>query len=376
MRGAWRYSIVAAWLVVGGCASKQSSDAPVAAANDGGAPTDDASVPVDDASYDLELPDAGTLPLGKADALRIGDERAIDLMSTWAIAADGSVTAVFDREDVAVTESALWKIRSRDGRRFTKAQRMDVSKTAIAATPSFVGDRLYFVSAAGLRTTPTLGVVESDGQVTTMARIVGVDSMLSWPRFAKLADGSVAVAFRDGKSVPQFARSADGAKFGESVAISAQPGAMPAVAEMSDGTLAFSYQEQNETEAMISYFVLSHDGGATWSERIRVSDSANVHDTSFVARADGAGLDVYYIHPEDGRGFSLFRRSVGSIGGLGPEERVTSAELGEPSKPSAARRADGRLMVGWSEIVERSKADYSPTVQQLVIAQLASDAPL
>src|SRR5207253_1555253 len=140
---------------------------------------------------------------------------------------------------------------------------------------------------------------------TALPRIAGVDSMLSWPKFKSLKDGTVIVAFRDGKSVPRFASSSDGTKFGASVAVAGddEQGAMPDVAEMSDGTLAFSFQQQSTGEAMISYVVLSSDGGASWSERIRVSESVNVHDTSFVARADGKGLDVYYIHPAGSHGF-------------------------------------------------------------------------
>lgn len=121
--------------------------------------------------------------------------------------------------------------------------------------------------------------------------------------------------------------------------------------------------------------MLSHDRGATWSERIRVSDNANVHDTSIVRRADGAGVDFYYNYPGGTNGFSLSRRSLGVLGGLGAEERVTSVELGEPSKPSVVRRNDGRLVVAWLEIADRSDMDFAPVVQQVVVAEVASDAP-
>lgn len=334
-------------------------------------------------SYDLELPSAGTLPLGKSDALRVGDVREIDHSIAWEVSADGAVRVAFDRTDVALTRSGLWSFSSPDGKRFSKPRQLDVSDAALVGSPSLVDGRLYFLSSSSIQATPTLQrwtLDASKSEVTKLSRIPGVDWLLSWPKFQRLDDGAIAVAFRDGRSVPRFASSGDGAdetKFGASVAVAGEEeqGAMPALGETSDGTLVFSFQQESTTESMIAYVVLSHDRGATWSERIRVSESVNVHDTSLVRRADGAGVDLYYIHPGGTNGFSLYRRSLGSRGGLGAEERVTSPELAEPSKPSVVRRKDGRLLVAWSEISERSETDFTPVVQQVVVAELANDAP-
>lgn len=356
----------------------------------GPAPVDDGNggvkePPPTSESYDLELPAAGTLPLAKGDVLAISDGDDVDLMTAWNVGANGELRATFDRGDVELTRSALWSFTSLDGKRFSKPRLVDVSNAALVASPSFAVGNLYFLTSTSLRATPTVRRWAFDGapedardDSTELPRIAGIDSMLSWPKFKVLSDGSVAVAFRDGTSVPRFATSADGTKFAPSVAVAGdgERGAMPDVAEMSDGTLAFSFQEQSTGEAMISYVVLSHDRGASWSERIRVSESVNVHDTSFVARADGTGLDLYYIHPAGSHGFSLFRRALGVLGTLGPEERVTSPDLGEPSKPSIVRRKDGRLVAAWAEISERSTTDFTPVVQRIRLAELLGDASL
>jgi hypothetical protein len=331
-------------------------------------------------SYELALPVAGTLPLDEANVLRLSDAREIDLSTAWEVDADGFVRGTFDRSDIEFSRSRLWSFSSPDGKRFSRPRLLEASNAAFVGSPSLVAGRLYFVTSSSMQATPTLHRWEIDAaasQATKLPRIPGVDWLLSWPKFTRLDDGAVAVAFRDGTSVPRFALSPDGTKFAPSVAVAgaSEQGAMPALGAMSDGTLAFTFQQESTTESMISYVVLSHDRGATWSERIRVSEAMNVHDTSSVRRADGAGIDLYYIHPEGSRGFSLFRRSLGPHGGLGLEERVTSAEVGEPSKPSVVRRKDGRLVVAWSEIAERSEADFAPIVQQVVLAELASDAP-
>lgn len=332
-------------------------------------------------SYDLELPPAGTMPLAKADVLEISDGQDVDMMTAWNVGADGSLRAAFDRGDVELTTSAIWSFASPDGQRFSKPRLVDVSNAALVSAPTFAAGKMYFMTSTSLRATPTVRrwtFGDPAEQVSELARIPGVDSMLSWPKFKDLKDGSVVVAFRDGKSVPRFASSPDGTKFAPSIAVAGntEQGAMPDVAEMNDGTLAFSFQQQSTSEAMISYVVLSHDGGATWSERIRVSESVNVHDTSFVARADGNGLDLYYIHPAGTRGFSLFRRALGVLGTLGPEERVTGTDVVEPSKPSVVRRKDGKLVAAWAEISERSTTDFTPVVQRIRLAALAGDASL
>lgn len=374
------------WVFVGaalvGCSS--GADGAGGAPDAGGRPpvveADEPKVEEEDpASYELELPAAGTLPLGANDVLRVSDTADIDFTSTWHVAEDGAITAVFDRADIAFSRSEIYRVRSRDGRRFTKPERMPVGTkpASLVGGPSLASSGgMYFLSAAALQARPKISFMPKGSvEPETVSSIPGVDGMLSWPRFRSLAEGGVGVAFRDGRSVPHFARSADGKTFDPPVIVRDAGGAMADVAEMKDGTLAFTYQQESTVDAMVSYVVLSHDGGKTWSEPIRVSDEANVHDTSAVARADGHGVDLYFIHPGGNHGFSLYRRSLGTNGELGSEERVTRPNLGEPSKPSAARRADGTVIVGWSEIAERSEIDRTPSVQRLVIAEIATDAP-
>jgi hypothetical protein len=381
----WAFAILN--VVIAGCSdgapagSDVTGAAPVPA--DGSSGGGDPGIEPDEPAevYDLALPKAGALPLGNDDVLRISEGADVDVMTAWMVAPDGKLRATFDRGDVDLTRSALWSFASPDGVRFSRPRQLNVSSATLVASPSFAANKLYFVSSSSLRATATIGhwaIGDKESEATKLPRIVGVDSLLSWPKFRSVADGSVVVAFRDGNSVPRFARSADGKTFAPSVAAAGEGerGAMPDVAEMIDGTLAYSFQQESTSEAMISYVVLSRDHGATWSERIRVSENANVHDTSFVLRADGKGLDLYYIHPTTVNAFSLFRRSLGVMGALGPEEQVTTPAVGEPSKPSVVRRKDGRLVVAWAEISERSPESGAPTIQRLVLAELANDAPL
>ncbi len=353
-------------------AKKAMIDEVLAAASGGGAPAP------------LELPPAGALPLGKADVLRLDDTRAMAMGSSFAAGADGSLTIVFDRTDAAFTRSELLVAHSRDGRHFTAPEPITLpgAKPAFVASPSAVTvgaqSFLYFESAERLDVRPTLAraplVAGRLGPVELLPPIAGVEWLQSWPKFAPLADGGLGVAFRDGRSTPFFATSADGMAFGAPNRI-ALAGAMPDFGQAKDGTLAFSFQLDTPTEPMVSYVRLSQNGGTSWSAPIRISPESNVHDTTILARADG-GFDLYYIYPPaDHRGFSLFRRALTTAGALGPEERLTSKELGEPSKPQAVRRSDGRIVVAYSEIAERAPTTFEPSVQQIVLAELTGDAP-
>jgi hypothetical protein len=302
------------------------------------------------------------------------------MMSAWDVSADGSVTAFFDTSDVAITRASIQFVHSADGRHFTKPRTLPLPGGAVVASPTVVrhgsSSHLYYASSASLRARPSVSRLRTAdvlfGVAEPVAPIAGVDTALSWPSFAPLASGETVVAFRDGRSVPHFAASADGKSFGDPRPIG-EPGAMAAVTEIGGGTLVYTYQHPTATEPMVSYARLSHDRGATWSAPVRVASSPNVHDTSVLARADGGG-DLYYIYPPDAHGFSLYRRSITAAGELGPEQRLTVSELGEPSKPRAARLPDGRVLVAFADIAARSP-DLQPAVQQIVIAELAGDAP-
>lgn len=327
---------------------------------------------------DLVLPSDRALPLRRADVLRIGDAREIDMMSTLATDASGAITGVFDRGNANLTQSSLFAFQSTDGVRFTRPRRVVVpGAPALVGSPSLVGTSLYFAAANSLQEAPAIGRAPlaggTLGAIEMLPPVAGVDWLLSWPTFSELSGGKVALAFRDGAGIPRFSASSDGKTFALPRTVVASGAAMVSSAQANDGTIAVSYQMTTATEPMVSFVVLSRDGGTSWSAPIRIAPANNVHDTSMLARSDG-GLDLYYIHPPDAHGFSLFRRALSSAGVLGPEERLTASETGEPSKPKALRTKDGRVVVAWADIAERAPSG-EPAVQQIVLAKLAGDAP-
>lgn len=331
---------------------------------------------------DLVLPADRALPLGRADVLRIGDAREVDMMSALASDASGAVTGVFDRSNVDLTRSGLYLFQSADGVRFTRPRRLLVPSTApLVASPSLVANggrtSLYFASAPSLQVPPTVNRISFEGgtlgAVETLPAVAGIDWLLSWPTFSALAGGGVALAFRDGAALPRFSVSTDGKTFAAPRAAVQTGAAMVGSAQANDGTIAVSYQVTTATEPMVSFVVFSRDGGTSWTAPIRIAPESNVHDTTMLARADG-GLDLYYIYPPDAHGFSLFRRSLSTTGVLGPEQRLTASETGEPSKPKALRTRDGSVLVAWADIAERG-ASGEPVVQQMVLAKLGGDAP-
>jgi hypothetical protein len=236
---------------------------------------------------------------------------------------------------------------------------------------------LYHEEAKTLRGRPSiwrsaLGADGRWGAPEALPAIADVTSLLSWPEFTAMGDGTL-LSFRGGAiSACRAAISNDGVAFQMTTPPCTASAAMAAGATFKNGSLAFSHQNGDPTN-MISYVMTSTDRGATWSTPAAVSSAANVHDTSFAPRLDG-GLDLYFIYPPDTHGFSLFRRALTPTGILGPEERVTQSSLGEPSKPHVVRLADGRLLLSYAEIAKRAPSG-EPSVQRIVLAALGTDAP-
>lgn len=317
----------------------------------------------------IPLPDA--LPLGGSDVLRLGPGLILDVASTMAQASDGSVSLVFESFDRNLTTGELWITSSPEGRRFTLPVPLGFTDQPLEASPSFVRGTLYFAAAADLTSAPTLyrAIV---GAPEALPAVEGMSSLLSWPRLHAWGERA-ALVFRDGASLPAFASGDDLEQLGEPVTIGADPAAMVALGVFGDGSLALAYQHPVGDEPMVS-FIRRSDDGATWTDPVRVTGASDdVHDTALAARADG-GLDLYYIYPEDTSGFALFRRALSSDGSLGVEERVTAGAIGEPSKPSALRLTNGRVLLAFAAITARG-ATGEPTRQELVLASLPSEAP-
>lgn len=335
---------------------------------------DGAGTCVDDKVFDPT-----PLPIGSAEVFRVGLPGRIEVASAVGEIADGELIVVWDRFDEAFSEGELWTSRSSDLINWTAPSALEIGTSTFEASPSILPINntlwLYFVETDGVYSSPTTGRSHWEGSNWSAPEyldpIGGIANLLAWPKFAVLLDGRVAVAFRDGASLPKLAISSNGVSFENAHVVSQEGAAMPAVGQFANGKLAFSYQ--TGSGGLMSSWVRLSEDGATWSDAVRVSESStNVHDTTLVRRLDG-NLDLYYIYPCSGAGFCLHRRCLGSDGALGPEEQVTLPEIGETSKPEALRLSDGRLLLLWATITARSAQGY-PSEQVLHGAILAGDA--
>lgn len=333
-----------------------------------------------DAAPDATVQDAAPptpLPLTRADVVVIGP--AIETDVGGGHLSDGSL--VFDSSDAEFSRSSLFRVIL-DPAGHGAPQEIDgLSDQPIVAGPSVVevgGEAwLYYVDGPGLDTVE-VGIKRArwDGAGWGAPEAVGPlpeTWLLSWPRFVAVGDG-VAVAYRDWNSAPHYAWSPDGVTFEPATRL-APAGALATVAAFGDGSLVSTWQEETAERPFVARFSISRDRGATWSPGVAVTEShGNVHDTAPVLRRDG-DIDLYYIYPASARGFVLFRRHLTVDGRLGPEERVTADVLGEPSKPGAARLADGALRLWWAEISARDPVQGWPTEQRLVVTRVHGDAP-
>lgn len=339
------------------------------------------SGPAGDVGSDVGAPPT-PLPLALSDTVLVGPPGAIDMTAAGFEGEQGPLV-VFERFDADFLSAKHWVTRLEpapvggwSGAALLEPQPPD----AFVAAPSSVevgGERwLYGARASTLQGAAALFRARLEaagfGAAQALPAIGGVGSLLAWPRFFDLPDGRVGVAFRDGASRPRLALSADGQAFATPVTVG-PPGAMADACAFADGTLLFTYQ--TEDAPMTSWLRISRDDGATWTPAQKVTESStNVHDTAPVRRLDGA-VDLYYIYPAGGAGFSLFRRAVSAAGALGPEQQVTALEVGDTSKPGATRLRDGRLLLTWAEISARAPATGEPTEQRLWLALLSGDAP-
>lgn len=334
-----------------------------------------------DAGAWLSLETAPQLPLLERDVLRLGEGLDVDMLSAWAVDPTARRARLFF-ESGSEAFDAAWLLVSEaspDGRRFTPPQRVTTDAGFVASCavlPSATGPRLVQVSAPDYHSQVAVTAVDAwtldDARPLSLPS--GVASALSWPRFVDDADGGVWLAYRDGASVPSLAHSVDGVTFAPGAPVPpVAGGAMAAVGRFASGALAYVSQAPEGAEPMVSRVRTSADG-AQWSSAQRVTDaSPNVHDTFVLPRVDG-DVDLYFIYPAGGRGFSLFRRALSAEGALGPEQRVTDVTLGDPSKPAAFRLSDGAVLVTFADIVARAPQGW-PSRQQLVVARLAGDAP-
>lgn len=378
------------------CSDSQQARRPVdsMAVTDDEQPDADAgtiAIPLHADPEELALPEPAALPLGGSDVLALSDGNELDMLSSLSVNEDGSILVVFDRSDEELSSGKVFVSRSHDGAAFSKPRALPVgAKEAGAVEPSLVmnpslvrttaGAFMYYTTSESLdgdasvfrRPLSSAGF----GEPEAVGPIEQGSWLLSWPIFHARTDGTVGLAYRTAHGTATYATSSDGVTFSPTRAVPrADLAAMADAAELGNGGVAYTYQQGPMTQ-MVSY-VTTSVATTSWSERQVVSDAANVHDTSMCRRADG-GLDLYYIHPSVDAGFPagfrLFRRALHPDGRLGPEERITAAELGEPSKPRALRLSNGRVLVSYAQIAKRGTGG-APLVQRIVLAQLPGEAP-
>ncbi len=314
-------------------------------------------------------------------ARAIGFEDRVDLTSTafWGAGVDAHI--VFESFDVSFTEGALFRIHW-DGTGFGPPTPLSPSgeRFTLTTTPSAVqlGDDpyLYFTGAdslaQGVEIRRCRFVGESCVDTQRVGPIPGVVRLQSFPRFTAAPGGDVLVAYHDASGRPAFARSRDGVSFDPPVAIDPSPRTLAHVGAFASGALAFSHQ--TGVDPQLTHLRLSDDDGLSWTAPIAVTDnSSNVHDANFLLRRDG-DLDVAFIYPAESFGFSVFRRLVEPSGALGPEERLTTADAGDATKPSLLRLPDCRVLLVYAEITARLLGG-NPTTHRLGAQVFAQDAP-
>lgn len=342
-------------------------------------PANDAAAPAPDVAADagpvlpLALPAPAPPPLVEENLLRLGDDASIDLNAALCVS-PGAVVVAWDRFAPDFRTSRVWAIRAPDLARATAPAELALGSDALVAAPSCAGDFMYFTRARSITARATVARVrvEGPGEPEAVGAPAELASTLGWPRVTRWG-ARVALAFRDGQSVPRLALADDGLAFGSSAEVAA-PGALANAGDLGGGSLLFSYQRPVAAEPMVSFFRITSDGVTFGPEERVTTSSPNVHDASAVPRAKG-GVDLYYIYPSGPRGFTLFRRAVAPTGALGPEEVVTTPGLGEPSKPVATRAPDGTILLAYADITARAPTTGEPTRQAMTLARLATEAP-
>ncbi len=328
----------------------------------------------------LELADAAlsdlaptVLPLGPDAVVSISEPGALDIYGT-AFLTNDAVTVVYERFDEPFTLGRLHTSTSTDGSTFAPPRALEgLGSHALRGGPSSVANALYFIEADSTGGPAFVSRALGLAAAQLLPAISGVDSILSWPRFLGLAGGRSAVVFRDGRGRGHVGFSDDGLTFDDFTTPEVGPLAQAELGQHPDGSFVFTFQTPVGNEPMISFVRLSADA-VQWDTAFRLSTaSSNVHDARVFRRSDG-GLDIYYIYPLGLPGFSIFRRSISVGGELGPEEQVTTSELGDATKPAPQRLSDGRILLLYAEITRRAPQGY-PSEQILRALWIRGDAP-
>ncbi len=339
-------------------------------------------------SPDLGAPDLGSctlysqpgsaLPLTEADVHQLGDPDNVDTFSV-AFEERCALTIVYEAANSDYTSGRLYAARTTEFGVFSAPELLPLGAERIHGSPSRVqlndSSYLYFVKTEGLSSPANLyrarfqaGLFEAPEALEAVSGIFG---LLSWPKFIADGQGGVALAYRNAQSLAYFMRSDDGLRFEAPVQISQAQIAIPTVESFPQGPLVYTFQIPGQT--YVAYFALSSDRGETWTVPAPITTaSTNVHDATAVPRLDG-DMDLYYIYPDGPHGFSVHRRALTRDGALGPEELVTTPQLGNAQKPHVQRLSDGSLMFSYARVTRLHPQGY-PDALALTVARIAADA--
>jgi hypothetical protein len=366
---------VAVALPVAACSGKGDSanTAPAPSATDGGAADAEAGpaplpvrppCPIEDGCRAVRPADVTVLATG-----------AIHMPAGAVVLADGSIAAFGSRWDdrkLVVAQGggktfapaiALPWSPSGDGTSVAPRGATDgATDGAIYFTSSYQGSALY------------RSRVGTDGSRSEPEKITlnGSPVVPSWPQATRLPDGRVLLAFTEPQKRAFLAVSdASGLTFDVKpapVTAGELRGVLAHVGTTKQGKWVLTHQVADASWLFTSYVQTSSDGGATWSQPTNiVPQDPNVHDAFVVTRIDD-GADLYYLHAGADGDLNVHRRALREDGTLGPEQIVTTPEVGHTEKPQPRRLPDGRLAMTMA--LRRSDKAYD-----LVVATLDGDAP-
>jgi hypothetical protein len=257
--------------------------------------------------------------------------------------------------------------------------------TATAATGTVVHGvpSIYFVT--GDSSVSLVRVQGAQMQPPIPVALDGVSNVTPWwPQASALPDGRVLLAFVEPQS-----RIFVGADDGTGERFHVMPidvpqsdliGVLAHVSTTAEGSWVLAYQVADASWNYSSYVMLSHDGGASWTQPVAVSSGPNIADPFPIARLDH-GADLYYttnaIITRTVLGVvnwqqlqsNVCRRVVRDDGTLGAEQIVTTSNAAKLATPQARRLASGRLAMLFT---------VQPTIdiRNLVVAELDGDAPV
>jgi hypothetical protein len=299
---------------------------------------------------------------------------------------DNRICAVFENNPnltAPVSKAQIYSVCLKD-KRFTKARQLQATEAQNYSyfanpRPLIVNGKIWIYFNAFNETTKEakwgrFAFDEEDPE--TPVEWLNTSEVLNgqsraWIYPARTDSGQVLLSYEKrnsstGKMDLFFSLSAKGQSFGAPLRL-AESAQMVRFAEFYQGPWAFSFQVGSGRN-MAAYAMLSADQGQSFSNRIKLSDESDVHDTFLLQRKDGE-VDAYYLVGFEGKGYALFRRKISRDGKLGPEQQLTSTAVAV-EKPHCLRLNSGKIFVTLSKMTLQT----SSVTTDIVFMTLFDDA--